>query len=234
MPRSAVLDAYLTVMFPRNISNRIPGVLTSRTYTHGIQELSDRFSYFARIVDRFGPAPFWTRQEGFETLLRLILEQQVSLASARAAYERLTAVAAPLTAHTFLALDAETLRAVGFSRQKAEYGRGLAQAIVLEELDLDFGEREDSVVREALMRIKGIGRWTADVYLLEALRRPDIWPSGDLALATAVQTVLRRKSRPTVDEMERLSLRYRPWRAVAARLFWHDYLCRRGQCGGIV
>ncbi len=217
-----------------NALNRTEWVLSSRTYAQGIQELSDRFGYFARIVYRFGPPPFWTRPEGFDTLLRLILEQQVSLASARAAYERLAAVAAPLTAHTFLSLEASTLRAVGFSRQKAEYGRGLAQAIVQGQLDLELKQQEDSAVREALMQIKGIGRWTADVYLLEALRRPDVWPSGDLALATAVQTVLRRKARPTVEELERLGSRYRPWRAVAARLFWHDYLCRRGQCEGIV
>jgi DNA-3-methyladenine glycosylase II len=161
-------------------------------------------------------------------LLRTILEQQVSLASARAAYDKLLAIAAPLTPARFLELDDLELRAVGFSRQKARYGRELAAAIASGELDLDrLHELDDEAVAAALTRVKGIGRWTADIYLLLALRRPDIWPSGDLALALAVQQAIGLAATPAPPEMERIAEAWRPWRAVAARLLWHYYLSNR-------
>jgi DNA-3-methyladenine glycosylase II len=122
------------------------------------------------------------------------------------------------------------MRRLGFSRQKTHYTRLLAEAIRRRQFALHrLHELEDALAREQLVALKGIGQWTADIYLLSALRRPDIWPVGDLALATAVQEVKRLRKRPSPDRLEKMSAPWRPFRAVAARLFWHAYLCKRGQ-----
>ena len=205
-----------------------PVRLTEETMADGVRRLCERDPDLARIVDRWGPPPMWARAPGFPTLVHIILEQQVSLASARAAYERLLSVVSPLTPAGYLALDDTTLKAVGFSRQKAAYGRHLAQAIVEGRLDLAaLGSMEDEVVRAELCALKGIGPWSADIYLLMALRRPDVWPNGDIALASAAQDVKRLAARPTPGELEAIGAAWRPWRAVAARLLWHHYLSRR-------
>jgi DNA-3-methyladenine glycosylase II len=167
----------------------------------------------------------WAREPGFATLLYIILGQQVSLASADAAYDRLSEEVSPLTPDRFLKLSDATLKIIGFSRQKTAYGRNLARAIVRGNLSLhQLSMVKDSVVRSELTKIKGIGPWTADIYLLMALRRRDVWPTGDLALASAVQRIKRLRSRPTPEELETLSANWKPWRAVAARLLWHYYL----------
>jgi DNA-3-methyladenine glycosylase II len=170
----------------------------------------------------------WARAPGFPTLMHIILEQQVSLASARAAYNRLQAAVSPLDPEGFLTMDDETLKAIGFSRQKTGYGRSLALAIVKKQLDLAALETMDNqAVRAELCALKGIGPWSADVYLLMALRRPDVWPSGDVALASAAQDVKRLAARPTPAELEAIGAAWHPWRSVAARLLWHHYLsCR--------
>jgi DNA-3-methyladenine glycosylase II len=167
----------------------------------------------------------WVREPGFSTLLHIILEQQVSLASARAAHTKLLSIASPLTPSAFLEIDDTALKAVGFSRQKSGYGKNLARALVEGELDLSALESmDDAAVRTALLKIKGIGRWTADIYLLMVLRRPDVWPAGDLALASAAQAVKRLRSRPTQEQLAEISTVWRPWRAIAARILWHYYL----------
>ena len=170
----------------------------------------------------------WEREPGFPTLLLTILEQQVSLASARAAYDKLMAIAVPLTPERFLKLNDSELKTAGFSRQKARYGRELASAITSGQLDLDgLQTLDDETARTELTRVKGIGRWTADIYLLLALRRPDIWPVGDLALVTAVRQAMRLAALPESRQMEAIGAAWRPWRAVAARLLWHYYLSTR-------
>jgi DNA-3-methyladenine glycosylase II len=170
----------------------------------------------------------WTREPGFPTLIHIILEQQVSLASAKAAYDRLLEAVSPLTPAGFLELDDATLKTIGFSRQKTAYGRNLARIIVDGRLNLAMlCTMDDTAVRAKLIEIKGIGPWTANIYLLMALRRPDIWPCEDLALAVAAQDVKRLESRPTPDELDVLSTNWKPWRAVAARLLWHYYLSNR-------
>ena len=206
----------------------VPPTLTARRFARGLNELTARHRYFARVVDRFGPPPMWERSPGFPTLIHIILEQQVSLASALAAFKRLETAARPLSPQTFLALDDAALRAIGFSRQKTAYGRHLSRSILDGMLDLEgLPMLGDDAVRTSLMQIKGIGSWSANIYLLMALLRPDIWPSGDLALAVAAQAVLRRKARPSTLELDLLSAAWSPWRAVAARILWHDYLSRR-------
>ena len=199
--------------------------LDEETLLLGVQTLGQRDPDLAQITARLGPPPLWPREPGFATLIQIILEQQVSLASARAAFQRLLAAADPLTPERFLQLDDDTLKAAGLSRQKAGYGRTLAQAVLARSLELDgLAALDDDAVRAALTAIKGIGPWTADIYLLMVLRRPDAWPSADLALAVAVQQIKGLAARPGPQELEMLGWAWRPWRAVAARLLWHHYL----------
>jgi len=205
-------------------------MLDEVVFQSSVRELAGRDSDLAGIVETYGTPPLWVREPGFPSLVYIILEQQVSLASARAAFQRLRAVANPLTPARFLKLSDTQLKQIGFSRQKTLYTRLLAEALVMRYLDLnDLQDLSDDAARKLLIALKGIGAWTADIYLLSALRRPDIWPIGDLALAVAVQEVKRLRSRPSPERLEKLSQLWRPYRAVAARLFWHAYLSRRGQ-----
>jgi DNA-3-methyladenine glycosylase II len=204
--------------------------LTKTALSHGVAELAARDVDIARVVTELGAPPLWARRPGFPTLLRIILEQQVSLASAQAAFRRLLAVASPLTPDRFLLIDDAALKAIGFSRQKTSYGRHLANAIQSGSLDLSrLRKLDDASVREELTRLKGIGRWTADIYMLMALRRPDVWPAGDLALAVATQRALRLPGVPSPLQLEKIGERWGPWRAVAARILWHLYLSHRGK-----
>lgn len=196
--------------------------------------LAERDPRLASVVERYGVPPLWDREPGFPTLLHIILEQQVSLASARAAFTRLQELASPLTPQRFLELDDISLKAAGFSRQKTRYGRELAAAVLSGVLDLErLAYLDDDAVRATLTSVKGIGRWTADIYLLMALGRPDIWPSGDLALAVSARSVLALDRLPAGDELLQLAEAWRPWRAVAARIFWHGYLGERAVRRGI-
>ena len=202
--------------------------LTRRSLPGAARQLAGRDPDLAATVERFGPPPLWEREPGFATLTHLILEQQVSLASARAAFDRLTAALGVVTADTFLTLDDEQLRAIGFSRQKAGYTRDLALALG-DGLDLDaLAALTDDEVRRALMALRGVGRWTADVYLTMCLLRPDVWPHGDQALSTAAIEVLRLPERPSFDALAARAEGWRPYRAVAARILWHHYLRVRG------
>lgn len=206
-------------------SSIAPEALDEFSLRKGLRHLSRRDADLARIFKQLGAPPMWERDEGFPTLVHIILEQQVSLASARAAFTRLVEAAAPLAPQSFLEFDDEELRRIGFSRQKALYARGLARAIVDGGLDLAaLHGMDDTAARVELTKVKGIGAWTADIYLLMALRRPDAWPSGDLALAVALQDVKSLPARPTHIEIEALAEPWRPWRAVAARLLWSHYL----------
>lgn len=204
-----------------------PSALDEAALGCGLRILRGRDADLARILENFGPPPLWAREPGFPTLVHMILEQQVSLASARAAYDRLLERVTPLTPAGFLQLDATELRTIGFSRQKAGYCRLLAQSVRDNQVNLDaVAGMDDLAARGELLRIKGVGEWTADIYLLMALRRPDVWPRGDLALAKAMQRLKRLRSYPSPERIEQISASWRPWRAVAARILWHDYLSR--------
>ena len=199
--------------------------LTERGMARGLRHLSKADPDLAIVVKRLGPPPMWQREPGFPTLVHIILEQQVSLASAKAAFDRLVAAARPLTPKRFLEFDDATLKMIGFSRQKTAYCRHLAESILAGEFDIDrLHQMDDSTVRSEMIKIKGIGRWTADIYLLMALRRPNIWPGGDLALAVAIKEVKRLELRPSTEEMDSISKTWEPWKAVAARVLWHHYL----------
>ncbi len=207
-----------------------PAYLCDDMLARGVDVLCKRDGVMAEITGSCGPPPMWGRDADFSTLIRIILEQQVSLASAKAAFERLIDAVNPLTPELFLRLDDATLKTIGFSRQKMGYGRNLSRAIVEGRLDIvALGAMDDARVRAELTTIKGIGDWTADIFLLMALRRPDVWPKGDLALAVAIQHLKKLEYRPTYREIEAMSVSWKPWRAVAARLLWHYYLCRIAQ-----
>ena len=195
-----------------------------------VAELATRDGDLQGVLEKYGRPPLWVREPGFPSLVYIILEQQVSLASARAAYQRLLAATNPLTPARFLRLTDAELKTVGFSRQKTLYTRLLADALLQGHFDLRLlHDLDDEAARKMLIALKGIGNWTADVYLLSALGRPDIWPTGDLALATAVQEVKRLRRCPSPEKLEKMGTPWRPYRAVAARLFWHAYLSKRGQ-----
>jgi DNA-3-methyladenine glycosylase II len=209
--------------------------LTQESLARAVDELVQMDADLARVVSAFGYPPLWERPTGFATLLYIVLEQQVSLASARAAYDRLAA-AGPVTPESFLVHSDSELLAFGFSRQKAGYCRGLAQSLLAEELDLVALEGlDDQAARTALTQLKGIGPWTADIYVLMALRRPNIWPIGDIALVQAMRELKSLPYRPSKEEALAIAEQWHPWRAAAARLLWHWYLStprQRGKASG--
>jgi DNA-3-methyladenine glycosylase II len=205
-------------------------MLDKRSFAAAVAELCSTDSDLAAIVERHGLPEFWAREPGFPTLVLLILEQQVSLASARAAYDRLVTRLGKLTPRGVLESTDEELRADGFSRQKNRYARALAAAVEDRSLDLDeIGSLEDVAVREALVALPGIGPWTAEVYLLSALRRPDTWPTGDIALQEGARRAKGLELRPSPEELETIGDAWRPHRASAARLLWHLYLSENGR-----
>ncbi len=187
--------------------------------------LADTDPVLAGLVARNGIPPLWARKPGFATMLRLILEQQVSLASADAAYRKLQAAVGSVEPTTVLALDDDQLKGIGFSRQKAGYARGLAEGLVEGSIDLDALETaQDEIAINRLRSIRGIGPWTASCYLLFALRRPDAWPPGDRALQVSIFRVYGLADVPDADTANERARAWRPLRAIAARLLWHEYL----------
>ena len=210
-----------------------PKRLDGASLARGARALARVDEDLARVVRECGTPLMWEREPGFPALVLTILEQQVSLASARVAFERLLALAPALTPRAFLALDDASLRAAGFSRQKALYCRLAARSIDEGHLNLDALESlEDDAARAALVALKGVGPWTAEVYLLRCLQRPDAWPSGDLALQIAAREVKQLDARPTPAELDTLAEKWRPLRAVAARILWSHYLKRAGRAAG--
>lgn len=199
--------------------------LSPQSLNQACEHLAQVDADLAEVYNRLGAPPLWERDPGFKTLVHIILEQQVSLASAKAALDRLCDIVEPLTPEGLLELSDETLRSVGFSRQKTHYCRGLAEAILEGSFDPDaLPHMSDDEARAQLISLKGIGNWTADVYLLMVLQRPDIWPIGDRALVVAAKEVKGLQSDPTPEQMEALGEAWRPWRSVASRLLWHHYL----------
>jgi len=199
--------------------------LTLETFNKALTILAQCDPDLGAVIAKFGKPPIWRRPRGFETLVLLILEQQVSLASARAAYDRLAATAVELAPEKMLTLRDDEYRAAGVSRQKTCYIRHLSDCILDRSLRLDgLGRMSDDDVRAHLMQIKGIGAWTADVYLLMALMRPDVWPVGDIALQAAAHGIKGLDARPNPDQLTEIGEEWRPWRSVAARILWHHYL----------
>jgi DNA-3-methyladenine glycosylase II len=221
---------------PRGVQDGVVTIeppLTEGRLLEAVDLLARTDPSLGAVVARFGPPPLWAREPGFPTLVHLILEQQVSLASARAAFDRLRSEADPLTPPALLALDDALMLAIGFSRQKARYARALATAIEDGSLDLPgLAALDDDGVDAELTAVPGIGPWTATIYRLMVLLRPDAWPVHDIALAQAAAELRGLGGRPTPDGMLELAEAWRPWRAVAARILWHHYLSTKRRTGG--
>ncbi|MGI8849314.1 MAG: DNA-3-methyladenine glycosylase family protein [Pyrinomonadaceae bacterium] len=189
------------------------------------RELAEKDSDLAFIFQTYGTPPLWAREVSFATLVHIILEQQVSVSSAQAAFNKLRGKLGAITPEGILSLTDAEMKAAYFSRQKMSYARDLAKAISGRELNLESLEiLSNEKVKTELKKIKGIGDWTADIYLLMAMRRADVMPKGDLALHIAWQKLKKLENRPTSDEFLIIAERWKPLRAVAARLLWHFYL----------
>jgi DNA-3-methyladenine glycosylase II len=200
--------------------------LTQESLEAAAKALASRDPVLALIHKTYGPPPMWGRRPGFPTLLRIILEQQVSLVSARAMFARLKSSIEPFSALGFIEAGEPSLRSLGVTRQKAHYCVQVAQAFTNGELN-DIAKMNDEDAHQALLRIKGVGPWTANIYLLMALRRPDIWPDGDIALASAVGRLRNMNTRPSFAELAKIAEAWRPYRSVAARMLWQYYLAKR-------
>jgi len=200
--------------------------VSAEWFTAAVAGLADRDPQLRTLYLRNGVPPHWRRPPGFASLTHIILEQQVSLASAAAAFNRLyDRLEGEVGPGAFLQLGDIELREIGFSRQKGGYVRNLATGITEGTIDLAAVElMSDEDARVTLLGIQGIGPWTAGIYLMFALDRPDVWPRGDRALHVAMAKALSLGSPPSSEEAAEMARRWKPWRSAAARLLWHDYL----------
>jgi DNA-3-methyladenine glycosylase II len=202
--------------------------LTQQTLALAARELAARDQLLANIHATYGDPPLWQRAGGFRTLVHIILEQQVSLSSAKSMLLRLETAIQPFTPERFLELGDERLRRLGLTRQKSAYVLHLSDEIVSGKLNFrSLSRLKDQEALVRLTRIKGIGLWSANIYLLMAMRRADIWPAGDLALAVAIKELKNLPSKPSFEELEKIAEPWRPYRAVAARMLWQYYLGRK-------
>ncbi|MDQ2922223.1 MAG: DNA-3-methyladenine glycosylase 2 family protein [Acidobacteriota bacterium] len=191
------------------------------------KELAGRDKELASILERFGPPPLWARSPGFSTLVKIILEQQVSLASAASIFARLKNSVVPFHPARMIELGETHLRSQGLTRQKTAYCLHLAQSLHDKRLNLSrLGRMSDEEAKTVLMEVKGIGSWSADIYLLMALGRTDIWPATDLALAIAITNLKQLKTRPDPNQLSEMAEAWRPFRSVAARMLWQYYLAK--------
>ena len=182
------------------------------------------------VARRVGPMPHRARrEEGFEALISIVVSQQLSIAAADTIFGRVKEKVAPFTPERVLAAETEMLRACGLSAPKQRHMKSIASAIADGSLDLKRLRRmQDDDARAHLTAVKGIGPWTADIYLMSSLGRADIWPVGDVGLQAAIHRALNLRKRPNEKQMEKLSKDWRPWRTVVARMFWiHEDGIRR-------
>jgi DNA-3-methyladenine glycosylase II len=201
-------------------------------HKNNFHSLCDRLvakdKHLRNIIDQYGYPPMWTRGASFQTLIHIILEQQVSLASARAALNKLKEKVGIVTPKKILTLSDEELRSCYFSRQKTIYAKCLAEAIISKQINLKkLSLLEDAEIRQRLKAIKGIGDWTVDVYLLFALQRTDIFPLGDLAMVNALKEVKQLPKETSQQELLALAERWRPYRSMATMMCWHYYIQKR-------
>ena len=200
-------------------------IVTEKNIKSICKKLSKQDKYMARVFKTYGAPPLWNRDPTFATLIHIILEQQVSLASALSAFNKLKNKLGNITPEAVLNLTDAEMKACYFSRQKISYARDLAKAIQEGRLDLDsLNQLSNEDATDELKKIKGIGDWTAQVYLLMVMLRIDVMPRGDIALHAAYQKLMGLDKRPTSDEFINIAKKWKPYRSVAARLLWHFYL----------
>jgi DNA-3-methyladenine glycosylase II len=197
--------------------------LTAEQINAGLDEVATREPAIARALRLAGYPPPRIRDRGYTTLLRTIVGQQVSVAAATSVWNKLEAELGEVTPENLLAADFDSLRACGLSRQKQGYARSLSELVASGELDLDSLPRDDEEAIEQLTRIKGIGRWSAEIYLLFAEGRRDVWPAGDLAVQVEIGRLLGLDAKPSEKQLRELAEAWRPYRGAAAILAWHSY-----------
>lgn len=204
--------------------------LNERNLKRVCKELTEQHCELAIIYDIYGTPPLWDRPTGFATLLHIILEQQVSLASAKACFDKLAARIGDVSPENLLTLNDIELKTVGFSRQKAAYARHLSEAVLEKRINLDsLHYLPDIEVKAELVKLKGVGEWTSDIYILMAMLRPDVMPKGDIALHEAYRKLTNGEKRPGSDEFVAMAEKWKPFRSVAARLLWHYYLSEKAR-----
>ncbi|MCB0526618.1 MAG: DNA-3-methyladenine glycosylase 2 family protein [Lewinellaceae bacterium] len=205
-------------------------VLNDHNFQSAVSWLSTQDPILAKVYEKYGSPPFWSREPGFPSLVHIILEQQVSLESALAAFNKLKAAIGVVIPSEFLGLSDEELLQIGFSRQKKRYVRELALAIQQGDFDLNKLENQaNEVVRADMKRMVGIGDWTVDVYLLFCLKRADVLPKGDIALYESIRSLKELPKRPEHHDFIAMTETWRPWRSVGCMFLWHFYLCERGR-----
>jgi DNA-3-methyladenine glycosylase II len=204
-------------------------VFTADNFHSFCDHLSRKDKDLKNIIREYGYPPMWTRPNTFQSLILTILEQQVSLASAYAAFKKLRQKIGTITPQKILALTDEELRSCYFSRQKTIYARELAKAIVAKEINLKkISMSDDEMIRLVLKKIKGIGDWTVDIYLIQVLQRANVFPLGDIALVNSIKHVKNLPHHTGKEELTKLSQRWHPYRTIATMLFWHHYIKRKG------
>jgi DNA-3-methyladenine glycosylase II len=206
----------------------MPSTFSEKNFHHHCDQLAKTHVYFQSVLDNYGYPPFWSRTASFETLIHIILEQQVSLASAKAALVKLQEKIFEITPANLLSLSDEEMRACYFSRQKMKYARCLAEAIMSGELKLqEMSGHEDAEIRQSLKKIKGIGDWTVDIYLLFALHHSDIFPLGDLAMVNAMKDLLQLEKNTLPAALLDVAASWRPYRSLGTMMLWHYYLSKK-------
>ena len=200
-----------------------------KNFEYLCNQLAEKDDDLKLIVDTYGYPPMFARRPTFETLLHIILEQQVSLASAKAALNKLKEKIGTIFPEKLLLLTDMELRACYFSRQKIIYSRDLATAIINKQLNLDeLILLPDETVRTELKKIKGIGDWTTDVYMMMAMQRADLFPVGDIALVNSMKVIKYLPEQTGKEVLLSIAEKWRPYRTVAAFLLWHAYIKKRG------
>ncbi len=202
---------------------------STETFTNICTLLAKKDEDLAAIIKQYGFPPMWSRPATFQTLILTILEQQISLASAYAAFKRLKEKVGYVTPQKILSLTDEELRACYFTRQKIVYARGLATAIKTKKLVLSrLTNLPDDEIRTELKKLKGIGDWTVDVYLMHALQRSDLFPLGDIALVNSMREHKKLAKDFPKEKMLQLAEPWKPYRTVATMILWHAYIKKRG------
>ncbi len=202
--------------------------LNNRTLKNACRDLAAADPCLELVHETYGTPPLWDRPAGFVTLLHIILEQQVSLASAKACFDKLAARIGDVSPENLLRLNDIEMKTVGFSRQKTTYARHLSESVLNKSIDFDCLHKfPDAEVKAELVKLKGVGEWTSDIYLLMAMLRPDIMPKGDIALHEAYRKLTNADKRPGSDEFIAMAEKWKPFRSVAARLLWHYYLSEK-------
>ena len=191
-------------------------------------KLSSKDADLKFILKNYGYPPIWTRSNSFATLIHIILEQQVSLASARAAYDKLKEKLGAITPKKLITLSVKEMKACYFSRQKIVYARHLAEAVISGKISLKiFPSLTEDEIRNQLKQIKGIGDWTVDVYLLFALQRINVFPTGDLAMMKALKEVKKMPAHTSKEEIIEIAEGWKPYRSIASMILWHYYIKSR-------